>query len=188
MKIYYIGDSLTYGFQVPMDKNWIYLASKQAGLSYINYGLCGDSTRHIRQRLLFTLENKQPDGIFIMGGTNDILEYGELSDITANLTAMAEAIQEKQIPFVVGIPPRTTRQSAAAGWQYEERIAETNETIRALREFILAQHWPCIDFYAALDGGEEAEQWYDDGVHPNCSGYAKMAEAAVPVLTQVFSK
>lgn len=186
MKLYYLGDSLTYGFQVPMDKNWIYLASKQTGHAYVNYGLCGDSTHHILQRLQFTLENKNPEGLFVMGGTNDILNYGELEEITTTLQQMIAAIEKTSLPYVIGIPPKTTSQSAVAGWQYEERIEETNETLRQLRSFILEQNWPAIDFYSALDV-PNPESLYDDGVHPNIEGYARMAEAAVPVLTTIFS-
>ena len=180
MDILCIGDSLTYGYNVPTEQNWLAVAAVTAGLTLANYGVCGETTAGMKDRLTVLLPTISENAIFLMGGTNDLLM--RLTAISAwnNLQSMAMMIRQAGKQVLWGISPLTTTASVIAGWQSAVQVEKTNAAIKELRGHILTgvmhRREICVDFYRLLQG---QPRLYEDGIHPNSEGYAVMGKAAV---------
>ncbi len=173
-----MGDSLTYGYDVAPRYGWVALAGANLPIQTVNYGQCGDTTGGMRSRLAAALRQEQPDMVFIMGGTNDILLDYPLSVVEANMEALITQAQAAGITVVAGIAPLTKEESHFFGWQRKEDVQRHNEAIRAYRRWLLdfcgSHGVGTIDFFEAFrQAGEAGEtQLYEDGVHPTRKGYA----------------
>ena len=116
------------------------------------------------------------DIVFIMGGTNDILQGRDADYCLKTLLKNIQYIRSKGAQVIIGIPPHID-------WD----PAGDNAVIQAYREKILeycrVHHMICIDFYKTLKAADERREIiYDGDVHPNEQGYHYMYETAVQVI------
>lgn len=186
MKILCIGDSLTYGYDVPLAQRWTSIVAKQLGVTIANEGICGDTTSGMTYRLDF-LHLSQYNAFFLMGGSNDVLTEVPLDDITARLGAMVQTLQQEGMPLFLGIPPLTQPESVYYGWQKSSDVACHNDMLREIGAFVrlVCKEKGCypIDCNEAL---QDDSDLYADGVHPNVQGYAKLAELIGTAFQQVL--
>lgn len=187
MNILCIGDSLTYGYDVPLSQRWTNIVAKTLGVMITNEGICGDTTKGMAYRLDF-LDLHKYDAFFLMGGSNDVLTDVPLAEITAQLTALTERFKATQKPVFLGIPPVTMPESAYYGWQAKADVQRHNTTLQELGVYIrlLAKEKGCylIDCNEAL---QEDSSLYADGVHPNAAGYAKIAALVGKTFSPILS-
>ena len=181
MHLLCLGDSLTYGYDVPPEKGWVNLLSDSLKWEVDNRGLCGDTTWGMLTRLR-RLALSGYDAFFLMGGSNDILEDIPVREIQANITAMIRLLQKQHKPVYLGIPPCTRQESTDYGWQAREDVDRHNDILSDYRIWLLQQ---CqtedlhpIDFYTVL----QKSPHYADGVHPDEPGYRLLADAAISVM------
>lgn len=194
MNILFIGDSLTRGYDVPYGKGWVELAAKalqadidlgkdgngftrtgSATLTVTNAGVDGASLQAIYYNLERCLAEAF-DIVFIMGGTNDILQGRDGDYCLKTLLKNIQYIRSKGAQVVIGIPPHID-------WD----PAGDNAVILAYRDKILEycriHHMMCIDFYKTLKAADErGEIIYDGDVHPNEQGYHYMYETAIEII------
>lgn len=117
------GDSLTYGFDVPMPSLWLTkLAAALPDLQVTNLGMCGAGLDQVLQRAERTLrEPVAYDLLFLMAGSNDIMQDAEneqpvdIRPLVRKITAFASA--HAALPIVIGIPPEITKEAIYTGWQ-----------------------------------------------------------------------
>lgn len=173
------GDSLTAGWGVSPDRGWIaILAERMKGISFCNYGMPGAGLSDIFDAAaLQTPAFADGDGLFFMGGTNDILCGFRLS-VLENLFEKEIRKYAEQRPVTIGIPPLTTRKSIDTGWQQgfafvsnQRDLADYGDFLQTLGEELSL---PLMDCRKILD----REELYEDGLHPNEAGYLKMADYA----------
>jgi lysophospholipase L1-like esterase len=188
MKFVCIGDSLTYGYGAAPGEGWVELLSQQPGLTVLNRGECGDTTAGMRCRFSLDVLEEEPQGVFIMGGANDVLLDVPLVEIEANMAAMISEAAQAGLAVYVGVPPLTKRESCAYGWQRPDAVDRHNEVLRAygcwLRQYCQDHQHGLVDFAAAMQAAEADGQMglYVDGIHPGKTGYAIFGACAVRVL------
>lgn len=185
MKLLCLGDSLTYGYDVPLALRWTTVVAQELGITIDNEGVCGDTTAGMVYRLQF-LKLSDYDGFFLMGGSNDVLMDTPVDQTKRHLSDMAATMARTGKPVVLGIPPLMTGQSALFGWQRTSDVSRHNEMLRELGGYIQAlcrekEYYP-ISFAAVMTD----ESLYADGVHPNSGGYGLVAQAAGKVFRNVF--
>lgn len=187
MKLLCLGDSLTYGYDVPPSESWTARTSARLSLEIVNEGICGDTTANMYYRLQ-QVKLDRYDAFFFMGGSNDILLDYPLADIYKNISQIGSCLKAAGKPVYLGVPPLTKPESAWYGWQEEKDVTRHNEQLRQYRHWLQnyakEEGFSLIDFYQALEKAEKntAEKLYADGVHPNKKGYAVLARAACRVL------
>ncbi len=187
MKLLCIGDSVTYGYDVAPQDRWTYILAKRTGIQVCNEGLCGDTTAGMLQRMQ-TMNLMAYDAVFVIGGSNDILQDVPLKGIETNMQHMLQQITDTGKKLFVGIPLLKKKESAFFGWQRLEDVKRHNDVLQAYRQWLLTQCQTYgavpIDFHKRILDAEAASQtsYYADGVHPNEAGYAIMAEEAIQCI------
>lgn len=187
MKLFCIGDSLTYGYGVSWDETWTAILSRNTGIQIQNEGVCGDTSAGMLYRLeQISLEDMGAG--FVMGGSNDILLDEPAVCTRKHMQSMTTLLVKTSKPVYVGIPPLTKEESAFYGWQAAGDVRRHNQALADYRQWLLAlcREKGCrvIDFYEALHCAEMQQQvsLYADGVHPNAAGYAVLAAAAMKII------
>lgn len=173
------GDSITAGWGVLPGKGWIaILAGRMKQISFCNCGMPGAGLSSIfRSAKVQEPIFAEGDGLFFMGGTNDILCGTRL--------AAVEVLFEREIrkyaaryPVTVGIPPLVTEQSISTGWQSDFAFEANQRDLAAYGDFIreLGEKLvlPVLDCREVLT----EDSLYGDGIHPNEAGYQALAEKA----------
>lgn len=194
MKILCLGDSLTYGYDVPVAQRWTTRVAAALGVTLQNEGVCGDTTAGMAYRLSF-LPVAAYDAFFLMGGANDVLMDCDLAVTKANLAAMAETLGQTQKPVFLGIFPTTTAASAHFGWQRPGDVERHNQAIRDLGEFVNSlcreKGYYVVPFASVVNPDEETRSncpLYADGVHPTAAGYERFAAVAGAVFKAVLAR
>lgn len=179
MDILCVGDSLTYGYNVPVTQNWLTVAAAETGHTLKNYGMCGDTTVGMKARLTGLLPTAAEDAVFLMGGTNDLIMGITVLSVWKTLQSMAVMVRQAHKRVLWGVPPLTMAASVLSGWQSVTQVEKTNGAIIALRRHILIeakqQQELYLDCYETLQG---RPMLYEDGLHPNREGYASIGKAA----------
>lgn len=182
-----IGDSLTYGFDVAAPYRWVNRVQRALGIRIQNEGVCG-STTDMMAYSMRQLDLARYDSIFLMGGSNDILQDIPMEQIQRHMIAMVQRAVERKVPVYIGIPLRMKPESALFGWQRAEDVYRHNQIIDEYRQWLLqlCRDYGCraVDFYDAVFSAErdEKQQLYADGVHPNEAGYALLADTFMACL------
>lgn len=181
--IHCFGDSLTFGYGVPLGQGWVGIADRaMPGLELYNHGRSGSDVQDIFDDMtMFLVRPEKTEGFFFMGGTNDILTGHKLDRLERDV-AERLAVVAGEVPLSIGIPLLATKQSIQTGWEAEWNFDANQKDLTAYGEFLqkLAEKLgtPVLDFSKAfpLD-----DAWYFDGVHPNAKGYEAMADVAEQV-------
>lgn len=188
MNILCLGDSLTFGYDVPMSQRWTNIVERETGFVLQNEGVCGDTTAGMVVRLE-NLDLKGRDAFFIMGGINDIMMDRSYEDVKKNMETiwhMAEA--GGTYPIIVGISPLATPESVFYGWQAAGAVDRHNDLLTAYRDWLLGQcqqrGYATLDLYTIMKKLGPAA--YADGAHPNAIGYAEIAKEAVKLFKKVL--
>jgi lysophospholipase L1-like esterase len=149
--------------------------------SFINQGMCGDTSQGIVRRLLSTFTTTPCNLVILAGGTNDLGMIG-VKQIFANLQAGYNAVRERQLPLVVpSIPPISID-------GYVERVTSLNHAIEAYalsRENVFFADW----FGVLKDEDGLLDERYNagDGVHLSIEGYERIGSLLVPLVSTVLS-
>lgn len=151
------GDSLTAGYGVEKAQSYPTVLAELSDRTVINAGISGETTAEGLARLPSVLDQTNPDLMILLEGGNDILRSQDLSQTEANLAAMIELAQNRDVEVVlVGVP---------------YRLAKVAPFYRDLaKEYDLA-------FAPELIGTLLREESYkSDEVHFNVQGYRLVAE------------
>ncbi|WP_296954128.1 GDSL-type esterase/lipase family protein [uncultured Dialister sp.] len=178
--IHCFGDSLTAGFGVLPGQGWVELLDKRIqGISFYNHGACGTGVRDIFDLMEgFTTRPGKAEGFFFMGGTNDIL-CGLRLDVLERIVEIEVGNISEKVPLTLGIPIPATEKSIYTGWQQEDFFEANQKDLEKYGEFLRSLSaelfLPFIDFQKALPADD---RYYSDGIHPNRTGYERMADCA----------
>ncbi len=159
------GDSLTYGTGARPEESYPAVLSQLTGRKVVRAGIPGEQTAGGLQRLPAVLDEYRPRLVIVCLGGNDLLRRVTHETIAGNLRAMLREIRSRGLDAVlVGVPAPGLITSAP------DFYAE------------LAQ-----EFGIPYEGKIVTSVLYkselkSDPIHPNASGYRKMAEALAALL------
>lgn len=192
MKLLCLGDSLTYGYDVPRPQRWTTLVEKELGITIDNQGVCGDTTEGMQYRLQF-LRLEAYDAFFLMGGSNDVLMDAPVAETKRRLAEMARTLAQTGKPVCLGIPPQMTADSARFGWQREgdvlrhqdmaQDIASFVRMLEREKDYVLVPFDTVVSDQIECDAGRPL---YADGIHPNAAGYERFAALASSIFRHVL--
>jgi lysophospholipase L1-like esterase len=188
-----IGDSTTAGtpfFRSPLesppdgagDPEGAYaywMMKKRPVWNVLNYGVAGETTSQIRSRLPDAL-TRNPRYVIILAGVNDIAQGVPISAIAANLMAMYQNVEGKNLlPVAATVLPfdQATPDQAKA-------ILALNAWIRKAAE---RMRMPLADLYTALDDPKRPGRLQNspDGIHPDIGGYRQMGLTLIDAIDPI---
>jgi acyl-CoA thioesterase I len=182
MKIVTLGDSLTYGYGVPKNDSWVCMAQKKLGFELVNKGITGDTTSGFLSRFRTDVIDENPNGVFIMGGGNDISAMHSISSAKVNLWSLVYQARGANIEPVLGVPiqGRLLQQDWAVVGDYSRRIRDFEELRKWIFGFGGAMKIPIIDFggyYKIMEDQYTLQKLYlSDGIHPSKFGHELLSE------------
>lgn len=178
VRIYALGDSITYGFPYGPRHSWVQMVSQRTGLPIINGGVNGDTTTFMLHRLNSALHTA-PTHLIYLGGTNDAYWGQPLRTVAENTMEVFRRCTESHVTMILGLPiPVDELQVEALLADYRAFYADLAE-----REGLAV-----IPFHKAfLDKGRFRTELTTDGCHPNFDGYEAMAEVAEKLLPKFLN-
>ncbi|MDQ3235421.1 MAG: arylesterase [Pseudobdellovibrionaceae bacterium] len=176
-----VGDSLTFGLGVPVDKTWPALlenklkAEGHPGVKVINAGSSGATTAFGLSTLKFHLKRGKPDLIIYALGANDGLRGIEPATTHKNLSAAMDMIQAQGIKvLLLGMkaPPN-----------YGEKFPKDFESsFTKVKDKYKPSFVPF--FLEGIAGKPELTQ--ADGIHPNEKGYEQVLSLIYPKVKELL--
>lgn len=165
-KIIVLGDSLTTGVGASSPENgYIPVLERRFGLTIMNEGMSGDTTRDVIDRLDRDVLSHHPDIVMILLGSNDYLQQEPQKDTFDNLRTIITRIQGKGAVVIL---------LGARGGVLTDTFAED---FAALARSTGSAFVPGV-----LDNILGNTKLMYDEVHPNDAGYLKMADKIAPIL------
>jgi acyl-CoA thioesterase I len=178
MKIFALGDSITYGFPYGPRYSWVKMVSDRLGIKIINGGINGDTTDFMLRRLPQALAVR-PSHLIVTGGANDAYWGQPLSLVSANFNEICSRCLQADVSVIAGLPTPVDEP------QVEAILAE----YRAYLTELAARHsFDLIPFHHAFidRDGRFMSELTTDGCHPNIDGYEAMAEIAEKCLAEIL--
>ena len=202
MKLFCLGDRLTFGFGMSRNARWTTLVERETGWQVVNRGVNGDTTGGMLVRL--DPEVLTPIGsdrtrrlesrILLMGGSNDIFFSGTDAQARANMAAMCQRLMGEGMPPLVGISLPVDWTLAPRQWaqvvDFQQAARLMTDYCRWLRQFCQVFGLTVVDFARDFVGpdGEIKHELFLDGLHPNAQGHRLMADrlkqAILPLQNQ----
>lgn len=169
----FIGDSLTFGYGVSKNETWVYKLQKSLNCNLINRGINGNTTADMLVRFSDHVIANNPNLIFIMGGTNDLLCNRSVSSIIKNIELMITESLLINANVILGIPPTIIISDAYKLFSPSSTYSYCENELPKLRlELIkLSEKYNLeyIDFYN-LTLENISTNIFSDGIHFNASG------------------
>ncbi|MGD0818111.1 MAG: fibronectin type III domain-containing protein [Methanomassiliicoccales archaeon] len=170
-----MGDSITAGAYLTNYDTYPGFLGRFTGGTTINSGIGGENTTQILARFTPDVLAHSPTYVFLMGGTNDVLQNLSAATIESNLATMCNmASTAGAKTFLLNIPPATIFTSAQ-----NAEVAQVNAWIatQASANVIL------VNDHDILASGTTLIPAYDfgDGEHPSSLGMAVIAKKIVQV-------
>ena len=199
MKLFCLGDSLTFGFGMSRNVRWTTLVEQETGWQVVNRGINGDTTGGMLARLGPEVlndigqdrANRLESRILLMGGSNDVFFSGTDAQARANMAAMCQRLMGEGLEPFVGISLPVDWAHAPRPWaqvvDFEQSARLMKDYCTWLRQFCRVFGLPVVDFaqdFIAPDGDVRHELFWD-GLHPNAQGHRLMADRLKQALLPV---
>jgi lysophospholipase L1-like esterase len=163
-----LGDSLTYGFGANPSESYPALLSEMTGLRVINAGINGETSKEGLVRLPKLLEDPSIKLMILFFGGNDIMQRRSREELKQNLKTMIQLAKQKHIDVLLISVPNIGLFGLSPLSLYKEVAEEENiPLLSGMLADILSQ--PSLK---------------NDQIHPNGSGYKKMAERIYETLKE----
>ena len=170
-----VGDSITARYR--LSYSYPDLLGRWRGIPVHNFGVSGDTTAQMLDRLADVLDSgPTPQVVVILGGTNDIARGMPVDETLRNLQRIAERVRDSgRRPVLVCPPP--------SGAFHLDRA----EALRAgLRDYARAQGFTFVDPWPAMEDparrGWSRPELALDVLHPNEQGQYVLAEQIARAL------
>ncbi len=191
MRVYCLGDSMTYGYGVPRRETWVALTGAAAGYEMINAGVNGDTTSGMVARFCADVPQVKPDMALFMGGCNDIFLTGGDGIARCNMGALVQQSLARAVVPVICCPIPFEPQRVRGDWARLTDFHAAGETLRGyaawLRQYAEIFRVTVLDFwsfFAALPAAQRTPL-YLDGLHLTAEGHRLMAELALKTLQKL---
>jgi acyl-CoA hydrolase len=168
-----IGDSVTFGTGAEKGQDFPTRLAAKTGWTIHNYGVPGDTTAGVGDRITAAMAETQPALVLLEIGGNDFLKRTPEAEVKERLRAILKQIRSQGIPVVLIAVPQFSPLGAVLG------------------------RLPDAPLYAELGKEEQVAVVSDvlgdvlsennlkaDAIHPNGAGYQQMAEGIADALTR----
>jgi lysophospholipase L1-like esterase len=160
------GDSITYGTGATRQQSYPAALEQLSGHRVINAGIPGEVTAQGKQRLPGLLDKYKPGLLILCHGGNDLLRRFNGADTKANLAAMIDSANQRNIPvLLIGVP------------SFGLLFLESNEMYNEV-----AEKYALLYEGEVLPRVESDPELKSDRIHPNAEGYRQMAMAVYKLL------
>lgn len=175
-----MGDSLTEGYNVPVEESYPTQLEKKLqtdghNVQVINAGISGETSSGARSRLDWVLTLK-PDIVILETGGNDGLRGIDPKLTAQNIAYIVAGIQEKGVTVIL------------AGMQIVQNMGQQYvDEFRAIYPSVAERHNVTLIpfFLEGVAGNRNLNQ--ADGIHPTAEGYAIVAETVYPYVAQALN-
>ena len=154
------GDSLTYGYNAKATESYPAVLSKKTGLTIINAGVNGETSKEGLMRLPKLLENSQIKLMILCFGGNDIMQRKSMLKLKENLKTMIHMAKERNVAVLLVSVPNIGLFGLSPLALYEEVADEESIPLLA----------------SALADILSQPSLKSDQIHPNALGYKQLAE------------
>lgn len=166
--IVFIGDSIT--------QNWRYGDASVFTATSSGRGIFGQTTSQILLRFYQDVVWLRPRVVHIMAGSNDISQQSNADDdaiIIDNIRAMIDIARANNIAVVLASITPSKGFFMAPDFDPSPRIASINQSLKRLAAVRGVTY---VDYFSVLvdEDSDFKENFSNDGLHPNKSGYAAM--------------
>lgn len=177
-----LGDSLSYGYMVPVGyvQMLMELLEEEHPSNRFrlhNHGVCGDTAQDGLHRLRDALLHPPPDIALVQFGINDCFVGVSVSEFRAAVRRIVRGYQTacpKGIVLLVPPPPVFPLREHHMLEPFRRVMSELARTLGVVC-MPIDEHWSVW--------ASNPTRWLDDGIHPSEEGYRLMAEAAHAALT-----
>jgi len=161
-----------------------WLMRTHPGWTVLNRGVNGERTDQIAARFDRDVVAATPAVVIIIAGVNDVYQGRPVSHVTTQLRAMYDRALTAGIPVVAGtIVPYNT-----ASDEQNAKMREINAWIAAEGRRESRIRVADTRAASAAAGQPDRLSGSPDGLHPDVSGYRKMAEALAPLIEAALRK
>lgn len=177
-----MGDSISAGYGVPVEKGWVKLLEKRCDAEgfphrVVNASVSGDTTAGGLSRLPSLLRQYRPEVVVIGLGGNDGIRGLPLPTTKKNLGEMVRLASKSGARVVVlgmDIPPNY-------GPRYTQQFREMYPALAKAAGVAIVPA-----FLAGV--GTRRELMQDDGIHPNSLAQPELADTAWPVIAPLLAE
>jgi len=165
------GDSLTYGHGAKREESYPAVLASMTGLHIVNAGKNGETSQQGLARLPKLLQQYKPKLTLLCYGGNDLLQGRSKDALKANLKTMISTIRSHGSDVIIISIPDISLFGLHPLALYEDVAEETGTTVvSGLLSDILST--PSLK---------------SDRIHPNASGYRKMAETLYRTINKYYT-
>ena len=179
MKLFCIGDSNTYGFNpqtaagYPSGTRW---TDRLEGWEVINYGISGMTIPRVPSFFPNEVRKNRPDLVFVMLGTNDLLENDGAEEAADRMEVFLTSIKASGISLLLVSPPPLQQ----GAWVDSEELISESRKLGDLYRDIAERNG-----YMFADAGEWDIELMFDGVHFSPAGHEKFAGKLGEMLRRI---
>ena len=159
------GDSLTFGTGALPDESYPAVLEQMIGTRVVNAGLPGDVSAHALLRLPEVLDHEKPLIVIICIGGNDFLRRIDKKEIKNNIRSMIQMARDRAAAVVLVATPQLGV-TLASDPIYREIAGELKVPLEA----------------KVLSEVLSDRNLKSDLIHPNASGYRRLAESIAALL------
>ena len=165
-----------------------------AGNGYVDKGISGQQTRHMRERFLKDVIELNPKVFVVMAGTNDIANAVPDDTIFENIAWMASTAKEAGIQVVIcSITPNNREYGNGVGFKsvHIEALNERFQTLCSQTEgYTYCDYWTSLVARSSAEaavstdidhGLKDGYKLYDD-LHPGPAAYTVMEGIIKPII------
>lgn len=180
LRVLAFGDSLVAGFAVSRKASFTVqlekaLIAADCLAEVVNAGIPGDTSAGGRARLK-QIVAIDPDLVLLEFGANDNLLGLEPANLEANLEAIIQHLQKKNIPVLLtGIKPLRD-----LGESYQTEFSQVFSRLAAKHQLPFYE-----DFLAGVAGQPELNK--ADGIHPNPNGVKEIVRRLAPLVIETLN-
>ena len=167
------GDSVTFGTGAASGENYPSQLALISGWEVANRGVPGDTAEGAKARIAEALDDTKPRLVIVEIGGNDFLRRNPEAQIKENIRSILKTVKQAGIPVALVATPRFSLLGAAVGSLPDAALyAEL-----AKEEGVLL----VPDVFADVLSDPSLKS---DQIHPNATGYRKLAEGIAASLVK----
>lgn len=179
--ILFLGDSITEYY--PID-------SIYKDLPIVKSGVAGYRTKDILDRMQTMVYQYNPTKIFLLIGTNDIVDAGEeeKEKTINNIKEIIEKIKENRKKATIYLESIYPVNKGINKKVVENRDNNTIQEInKELKDYCKKNNIKYIDMYKELKDEDDnfSKDYTDDGLHPNSLGYARISQVRIKEIYDI---